>query len=227
MSFKLSLSDKDRTAGRFKSRVNRELVSHLKEALSNLGMTEKDLATATGINEEEISKILSGQGNLTLQLIGELSWAAKLKPVMQFYYSDSDSSKKMSENYIDYSNSIFSCISNKQIGPDFSSKNMLTASDNNYLIALAVTHISPPENNNENVYAIKNSTTTLSPQCKNIPFSNLITEKNNLPEMNTNQDLLFISTTTHPPKISTSEINCNLTSLPIKIFSQNASSRLQ
>lgn len=83
-SFELRISPQQAAGGRHISQTHRELVSAAAEQKRKYGFKQKDVAKTLGLTKSTISKLLSGNGNLTLRTIGELCWALDLKPVVKF-----------------------------------------------------------------------------------------------------------------------------------------------
>ena len=81
MSFRISISPKDRTAGRFVSRVRRSIQKALAEEAQKRGITQSDLARAIGVNRSVISREIRGHKDLSLSRVAELAWALGRRPV--------------------------------------------------------------------------------------------------------------------------------------------------
>ena len=81
MSFRISISPKDRTAGRFVSRVRRSIQKALAEEAQKNGLTQSDLARAIGVNRSVISREIRGYKDLSLSRVAELAWALGRRPV--------------------------------------------------------------------------------------------------------------------------------------------------
>ncbi len=84
MSFRLKISAKDQATGRFKGRVNRELVKAVVKAKRDRNLTQIQIADKMGVDKSTVSRIMKGQGNLTLKTIGDICWALSLRPDMVF-----------------------------------------------------------------------------------------------------------------------------------------------
>ncbi len=84
MSFRLKISAKDQATGRFKSRVNRALIKAVLQAKENRNLTRTQIADKMGVDKSTVSRIMKGQGNLTLKTIGDICWALSLRPDMAF-----------------------------------------------------------------------------------------------------------------------------------------------
>jgi transcriptional regulator with XRE-family HTH domain len=83
MSFRITISPKDQAAGRFVSRVRRELQKALAEESQKRGLTQSDLARAIGVNRSVISRELRGHKDLSLSRVAELAWAMGRRPVFE------------------------------------------------------------------------------------------------------------------------------------------------
>ncbi len=83
MSFRITISPKDQAAGRFVSRVRRELQKALAEEAQKRGLSQSDLARALGVNRSVISRELRGHKDLTLSRVAELAWALGRRPVFE------------------------------------------------------------------------------------------------------------------------------------------------
>ncbi|MER9855241.1 MULTISPECIES: helix-turn-helix transcriptional regulator [unclassified Mesorhizobium] len=71
MSYLMQISERSRKAGRFISKVHKEI----QKAFINSGMKQKELAEKIGVNRSVVNKQLLGTGNLTLRSISDLAWA--------------------------------------------------------------------------------------------------------------------------------------------------------
>ena len=83
MSFRITISPEDQAAGRFVSRVRRELQKALAEEARKRGLTQSDLARAIGVNRSVISRELRGHKDLSLSRVAELAWALGRRPVFE------------------------------------------------------------------------------------------------------------------------------------------------
>ena len=83
-SFSLNMSAKDRATGRFKSRVNRALMTAAITAKREKGLTQSQIADRMGVDKPTLSRIINGRGNLTLKTIGEVCWALGLRADITF-----------------------------------------------------------------------------------------------------------------------------------------------
>lgn len=101
MSFNLKLPAKDRATGRFMSRVHRALAKAVSEAKENKGLTQQQIADAMGVDKSVVSRILSGESNLTLKTIGDISWVLGLKPEVSFKVAEMP--KDRATNYVEIS----------------------------------------------------------------------------------------------------------------------------
>ena len=84
MSFSLKISAKDQATGRFKSRVNWAMVMAVVKAKKRRNVTQSQIADKMGVDKSTLSRIINGQGNLTLKTIGDISWALGLRPDITF-----------------------------------------------------------------------------------------------------------------------------------------------
>lgn len=75
MSLQITISPKERVAGRFVSRVRRAIQKALAEEHVKNGTTQSDLARAIGINRSVVSREIRGHKDLTLSRVAELAWA--------------------------------------------------------------------------------------------------------------------------------------------------------
>lgn len=82
-SYKVSISDKRRYSSRFITKTNIFMIKTIKDKLFSDGKTQRFLSEKTGIDEGTISRIMKGEGNLTLRTIGELAWAVGLSFELQ------------------------------------------------------------------------------------------------------------------------------------------------
>jgi hypothetical protein len=84
MSFQISITPKERAAGRFVSRVRRALQKALTEAEIEHGTTQSDIARAIGVNRSVISRELRGHKDLGLSRVAEFAWALGRRPSITF-----------------------------------------------------------------------------------------------------------------------------------------------
>lgn len=84
MSFSVKISAKDRATGRFMSRVHRALIKAVNQAKADKQISQAQIAEAMGVDKSVVSRILNGEGNLTLKTIGDISWAVGLRPEFRF-----------------------------------------------------------------------------------------------------------------------------------------------
>lgn len=82
--FNLNISAKDRATGRFMGRVNRALVKAVITAKRERNLTQSQIAEQMEVDKSTITRIINGQGNLTLRTIGEISWVLGLRPDITF-----------------------------------------------------------------------------------------------------------------------------------------------
>ena len=80
-SFQISITPKQRAAGRFVSLVRRAIQKALAEETAKRGLTQSDVARAIGVNRSVISREIRGHKDLTLSRVAELAWALGRKPV--------------------------------------------------------------------------------------------------------------------------------------------------
>lgn len=74
-SYQIRISDRSRKAGRFITRVHREIQKAFAEVSSSTGMTQRELAEKVGVDRSTMNKRLLGEANLTLRTVAELAWA--------------------------------------------------------------------------------------------------------------------------------------------------------
>lgn len=98
MSFSLGLSAKEKAAGRFAARTHRILAQAVRKAKVEKGITQSQIAAALGVNKSVVSRLLSGEGNLTLRTIGEIAWAVGLRP--ELHLSEIKKAKRHGDNTI-------------------------------------------------------------------------------------------------------------------------------
>lgn len=80
MSFKLSMSRKDRIASRFLGQLHAAFSNASVEAKKERGLTQKQIAAELNVDKAAISRILKGIGNPTARTIGELAAAMGYRP---------------------------------------------------------------------------------------------------------------------------------------------------
>lgn len=71
MSYRMRLSERSRKAGRFISRVHRDI----QKAFTESGMKQQELAQKLGVDRSIVNRRLSGEANLTLRSLADLAWA--------------------------------------------------------------------------------------------------------------------------------------------------------
>lgn len=74
-SFQITITPKERAAGRFVSRVRRALQKALAEEANERGINQSDIARLIGVNRSVISREIRGHKDITLSRVGELVWA--------------------------------------------------------------------------------------------------------------------------------------------------------
>lgn len=79
-SLRITISPKERAAGRFISRVRRAIQRALAEKNLQRGLTQSDIARAIGVNRSVICREIRGHKDLTLSRVAEIAWALGLKP---------------------------------------------------------------------------------------------------------------------------------------------------
>ena len=83
MSFKLNISDKDRTVGRFISKVKKQLFLAALAEKKESGVSQQSIADKLGVNRSVINRLLRGSGNLTLRSVAEIAWALEWEIVFE------------------------------------------------------------------------------------------------------------------------------------------------
>lgn len=79
-SYQITITPNKRAAGRFVSRVRRELQKALAEEEKANGTTQSDIARKIGVNRSVISREIRGHKDITLSRVGELAWAMNRRP---------------------------------------------------------------------------------------------------------------------------------------------------
>jgi transcriptional regulator with XRE-family HTH domain len=80
-SFQISISPTERAAGRFVTRVRRELQKALAEENKKRGLTQSDVARTIGVHRSVINRELRGAKDITLGRVAQLAHAMGRKPV--------------------------------------------------------------------------------------------------------------------------------------------------
>jgi transcriptional regulator with XRE-family HTH domain len=80
MSLQITITDKERAAGRFVSRVRRALQKALAEERAKTGITQSDIARKIGVNRSVISREIRGHKDLTLSRVAEIASALGRRP---------------------------------------------------------------------------------------------------------------------------------------------------
>lgn len=80
MSFKFSMSRKDRIASRFLGQLHAAFSNAGVEAKKERGLTQKQIAAELNVDKAAVSRILKGIGNPTARTIGELAAAMGYRP---------------------------------------------------------------------------------------------------------------------------------------------------
>src|ERR1041385_4981943 len=80
MSLQITITPKERTAGRFVSRVRRSIQKALAEENAKTGLTQSDIARAIGVNRSVISREIRGHKDLSLSRVAEIAWALGRRP---------------------------------------------------------------------------------------------------------------------------------------------------
>ena len=82
-SFQISITPKERAAGRFVALVRRAIQRALAEESAKRGLTQSDLARAINVNRSVVCREIRGHKDLTLSRVAELAWALGRKPVFE------------------------------------------------------------------------------------------------------------------------------------------------
>jgi hypothetical protein len=82
MSLQISITPKQRAAGRFVSRVRRAIQKALAEEDADRGINQSDIARAIGVNRSVISREIRGHKDLSLSRVGEIAWALGRRPII-------------------------------------------------------------------------------------------------------------------------------------------------
>jgi transcriptional regulator with XRE-family HTH domain len=80
MSLQITISPKERAAGRFVERVRRAVQKALAEEHAKSGLTQSDIARAIGVNRSVVSREIRGHKDLTLSRVAEIAWALGRRP---------------------------------------------------------------------------------------------------------------------------------------------------
>jgi plasmid maintenance system antidote protein VapI len=80
MSYELKIDPKKRAGSRFIGKVRKALISAAVDEKTASGINQQQLATALGVNRSVITRMLKGEGNLTLRSVGEIAWALGWEP---------------------------------------------------------------------------------------------------------------------------------------------------
>jgi 1,6-anhydro-N-acetylmuramate kinase len=80
MSLQITISPKERAAGRFVERVRRAIQKALAEEHAKSGITQSDIARTIGVNRSVISREIRGHKDLSLSRVAEIAWALGRRP---------------------------------------------------------------------------------------------------------------------------------------------------
>jgi transcriptional regulator with XRE-family HTH domain len=80
MSLQITITPKERAAGRFVSRVRRAIQKALAEERAKNGITQSDIARAFGVNRSVVSRELRGHRDISLSRAGEYAWVLNRIP---------------------------------------------------------------------------------------------------------------------------------------------------
>lgn len=80
MSLQITITPKERAAGRFVARVRRAIQKALAEEQKSNGTTQSDIARAIGVNRSVICREIRGHKDLTLSRVAEIAWALGRRP---------------------------------------------------------------------------------------------------------------------------------------------------
>lgn len=83
MAFKFSIDPKKRASARFMNDVQREIIRAFIEEKKATGINQGTIAKALGVNRSVVSRLLKGEGDLTLRSVAEISWALGWSPNFQ------------------------------------------------------------------------------------------------------------------------------------------------
>ncbi|HXQ09860.1 MAG TPA: helix-turn-helix transcriptional regulator [Caulobacteraceae bacterium] len=79
-SFQITLTPKDRAAGRFVGRVKRAFQKALDDERRRSGLTQSKMARSLDVHRSVLSREINGNRGLSATRIGELAWAMGLEP---------------------------------------------------------------------------------------------------------------------------------------------------
>lgn len=74
-SFQITISPKEKAAGRFVARVRRSIQKALAEEEKKRNLNQSDIARALDVNRSVISREIRGHKDITLSRVAELAWA--------------------------------------------------------------------------------------------------------------------------------------------------------
>ena len=80
MSLQITITPKERAAGRFVSRVRRAIQKALAEEHAKNGITQSDIARAFGVNRSVVSREIRGHRDISLSRVGEYAWVLNRIP---------------------------------------------------------------------------------------------------------------------------------------------------
>jgi transcriptional regulator with XRE-family HTH domain len=98
-SFQITITPKERAAGRFVSRVRRVIQKALAEEGKKKGVTQSDIARAIGVNRSVISREIRGHKDITLSRVAEIAWAMGRKPIFDMPEITTISGANMQTNH--------------------------------------------------------------------------------------------------------------------------------
>jgi transcriptional regulator with XRE-family HTH domain len=88
MSLQITITPKERAAGRFVSRVRRAIQKALAEEFAKRGTTQSSIARAIGVNRSVISREIRGHKDLSLSRVAEIAWALGRRPAFDLLNDD-------------------------------------------------------------------------------------------------------------------------------------------
>ncbi|UWQ40065.1 helix-turn-helix transcriptional regulator [Leisingera aquaemixtae] len=83
--FDFDIDEKDLASAKFIGETRRGLVKCLINArMKDPSISQSKIAEKIGMDKSSLSRILNGQGNVTLRTIAEVAWALNLEPEVHF-----------------------------------------------------------------------------------------------------------------------------------------------
>ena len=98
-SFQITIAPNRRAAGRFISKVRRDLIKALAEEKAHRGVTQSQIARNIGVHRSVINRELKGRNDITLGRVAELAWALGREINFELLHTIHDKTQNITHEY--------------------------------------------------------------------------------------------------------------------------------